>query len=79
MEATDLREKWKKSISKVDERFLKMIEELYQSYMQNEEEKFNLPDIAKQLINQGLNDIKEGKTHSHEEVMASFKKKYNLV
>ena len=79
MEAFELREKWKKSITKVDDHFLRIIDELYQSYSQNEEEVFNLPDIAKKLIDQGLEDIKEGRLHSHDEVMSSLKKKYNLA
>lgn len=35
MEKIELREKWKRSITKVDERFLRMVEALYQSYTQN--------------------------------------------
>lgn len=80
METLELRKKWKKSITKVDERFLRMVDALYQSYTQNEQDAFNdLPDAAKQLIDQGLEDIKQGRIHSHEEVMSKFKKKYNLA
>lgn len=80
MGTPELREKWKKSITKVDERFLRMVEALYQSYIQDENEAYNdLPEIAKQLIDQGLEDIKEGRIHSHEDVMSEFRKKYNLA
>ena len=79
MGTLELREKWKESITKVDERFLRMIDALYQSYTQNEPDSYeDLPDIAKQLIDQGLEDIKEGRVQSHEDVMSEFKKKYNL-
>lgn len=80
METIELREKWKRSITKVDERFLRMVEALYQSYTQNKIDTYNnLPIITKQLIYQGLEDIKEGQIHSHEDVMSVFKKKFNLA
>ena len=57
-----------------------MVDALYESYTQNELENFKkLPDTAKKLINQGLEDIKEGRVHAHEDVMAEFRKKYNLA
>ena len=36
MEAIELREKWQKSIKTVDERFLKMVDALYEGYFKNE-------------------------------------------
>lgn len=36
MEAVELREKWKKSIKTVDDRFLQMIDALYEGYFKNE-------------------------------------------
>lgn len=36
MGAIDLREKWKKSIKTVDDRFLQMVDALYESYSKNE-------------------------------------------
>lgn len=76
----ELREKWRKSITKVDERFLRMVDALYESYTKNELDDYqNLPETAKKLINQGLEDINEGRVHTHENVMAEFKKKYNIV
>jgi len=80
MGTIELREKWKKSITKVDERFLRMVDALYESYTQNELNYYNdLPETAKKLINQGLEDINEGRVHSHEDVIVEFRKKYNLV
>ncbi|WP_100614291.1 hypothetical protein [Confluentibacter citreus] len=79
MGALELREKWKKSITKVDERFLRMVDALYESYTQDKLNDYdNLPETAKKLINQGLEDINEGRVHSHEDVMSEFRKKYNL-
>ncbi|MDN3596832.1 hypothetical protein [Zunongwangia endophytica] len=36
MGATELREKWKKSIKTVDVRFLQMVDALYEGYFKNE-------------------------------------------
>ena len=36
MGAVELREKWQKSIKTVDERFLKMVDALYEGYFKNE-------------------------------------------
>ncbi len=80
MGALELREKWKKSITKVDERFLRMVDALYQTYIQNENDPYSeLPDIAKKLIDQGLKDIDKGHVRSHKDVMSEFRKKYNLL
>ena len=79
MEAIKLREKWQKSISKVDDRFIRMIDALYKSYASEEEDVYDdLPKEAKYLIDQGLKDIEEGRIHSHENVIAEFKEKYNI-
>jgi len=57
-----------------------MVEALYQSYTQGEIDLYEeLPAEAKQLIDQGLEDFDNGRVHSHEEVMAQFRKKYNRV
>jgi len=78
MEAIKLREKWQKSISKVDDRFIRMIDALYKSYTSEDDIYNGLPEEAKYLIDQGLKDIKEGRIHSHENVIAEFKEKYKL-
>ncbi|AUS04161.1 hypothetical protein [Pseudotamlana carrageenivorans] len=36
MEAFELREKWKKSIKTVDDRFLQLVDALYEGYIKNE-------------------------------------------
>jgi predicted transcriptional regulator len=78
METIKLREKWQKSISKVDDRFIRMIDALYKSYTSEEDIYDDLPEEAKHLIDQGLKDIEEGRIHSHENVLAEFKEKYNI-
>ncbi len=78
METIKLREKWQKSISKVDDRFIRMIDALYKSYTSEENIYDDLPEEAKHLIDQGLKDIEEGRIHSHENVLAEFKEKYNI-
>jgi predicted transcriptional regulator len=52
-----------------------MVNALYESNTQNEFYDYdNLPETAKKLINQGLEDINEGRVHAHEDVMAEFRK-----
>ena len=38
----------------------------------------DLPAEAKESIERGLDDFKNGRVHTTEEVMANIKKKYNL-
>ncbi len=77
MESIALRKKWQESISKVDDRFLRMIDALYESY-KNKDPYDEFPKEAKYLIDQGLKDIEEGRIHSHENVIKEFREKYNL-
>ena len=80
MGTIELRKKWIQSISKVDARFLRMIDALYESYVQEEDDAYGaLPKVAKKLIDQGLEDIKQGRIHPHEDVMAEFRKTYNIA
>jgi len=80
MGTVELRKKWVESIANVDERFLRMIDALYGSYSEENTDSYDaLPDIAKKLIDQGLDDAKQGRVKPHEQVMAKFRKKYNLA
>ena len=77
----ELRKKWIQSIANVDERFLRMIDALYDSYQKEDDiDSYDrLPDIAKRLIDQGLDDVAQGRVTPHEQVMAEFRKKYKLA
>lgn len=80
MSDLELRKKWRQSIKKVDDRFLRMVDALYENYEKEEMDSYDkLPEAVKKLINRGLEDIKQGRVYSHDEVMAEFKKKYNIV
>ncbi len=80
MEAIELRKKWIQSIANVDERFLRMIDALYESYVKEDIDPYDaLPDVAKKLIEKGLKDVEDGKVHPHNEVMGKFRKKYNIA
>jgi len=52
MGARELREKWIETIGKVDERFLLMVDDLYDSYLKGNE--IDLTDEHKQLLDTRL-------------------------
>lgn len=80
METLDLRKKWMNSINKVDERFLRMLDALYESYVKENPDPIDeLPELAKKLIDQGLEDVKQGRIYTHDDVMAEFRKKYDIA
>ena len=80
MDALELRNKWIESIANVDDRFLRMVDALYESYKEEDCDPYDaLPEEAKQLIELGLKDAEEGRLTPHEEVMAKFREKYNIA
>ncbi|WP_346882364.1 hypothetical protein [uncultured Algibacter sp.] len=80
MGAVELRDKWIQSIGKVDDRFLRMIDALYESYVKDETDFFDeLPKEIQELIDEGLEEVKLGKVRTHSEVIADYKEKYNIV
>lgn len=80
MEAMELRKKWIQSITKVDERFLRMIDDLYKSYSENKMDFFDeLPKEIQELLLKSRDEVKQGKVKPHEEVMAEFREKFNLT
>jgi predicted transcriptional regulator len=80
MGVLELRKKWLESIKTVDERFLRIVDALYENYEKQEMDSYDkLPNDVKRLIEKGLEDIKQGRVYSHNEVMDEFKKKYNII
>ena len=78
MEAIELRNKWKKSITKVDENFLRMIDALYRVYQNKQELDFfdNLPTEIQYLLLESKKQAEKGAVKSHEEVIKLFRNKY---
>ena len=80
MGAIDLRSKWIESIGKVDERFLRMVDALYESYVKDEADFFDeLPIEIQELIDEGLEEAKRGKVREHSDVMSEYRQKYNIT
>ena len=81
MSTAELRNKWEKSISLVDDKFLQMIDALYETYIKEEEADFfdELPKEIQELLMERREDIKNGKFSTHEEVMAEVRKRYNIA
>lgn len=79
MEIEALRKKWTKAIAQVNDRFLLMIDALYQSYSKNNSDFFDkLPNEIPELLMESREDIKNGKFVMHEDIMVEFKEKYKI-
>lgn len=81
MEVLELRKKWEKSIGNVDERFLRMIDALYNSYSNEKDVDFfdELPTEIQDLLLESRKQAREGKVKSHKEVMIKYRDKYNTA
>ena len=74
MKTIDLRKKWIQSIRNVDDRFLKMIDDLYKSYAKDETDFFDeLPKEIQDLLLESVQQSKSGEVFTHESVVAEFK------
>jgi len=79
VEAVDLRKKWADSITKVDESFLRMVDDLYKSYTDNKMDFFDdLPKEIQDLLLKSKEEAKHENIRNHEDVLAEFREKYNL-
>ena len=80
METVELRKKWIRSIANVDDRFLRMIDALYKSYLNEKDLDVveEMPEEYHKLIEKGLADIEAGRVRPHDKVMAEIKKRYNI-
>jgi len=80
MEAVELRKKWIQSITKVDEGFLRLIDDLYKNYIEKENDFFDeLPKEIQESLMLSREDAKKGKVRPHEDVMVELRKKYNIT
>ncbi len=81
MSTAELRNKWKKSINLVDDKFLRMIDSLYETYIKENEKDFfdELPKEVKELLTISRKQVKQGKVTPHKEVMAKYRQKYNVT
>lgn len=76
----ELREKWKKSISKVDDKFLLMVDRLYETYSKNSEDDFfdELPKEVQDLLELSRKEADQGKLTSHQTIREKYRKKYDV-
>ena len=82
MGTVELRNTITQYLSKADDKVLRIVKAVFETYEKEEEEidfYDTLPDVAKKLIEKGLKDVEKGSVHSHDEVMATFRKKYNIA
>ncbi|MDA9303771.1 hypothetical protein N9Q03_01380 [Flavobacteriaceae bacterium] len=79
MGTVELRNKWKEAIGKVDDRFLRMVDALYETYSKDQVDFFEeLPKEIQELLIESRENIKNGDFFTHEEVMSEVRKKFNI-
>lgn len=79
MGTVELRNKWKEAIGKVDDRFLRMVDALYETYSKYQVDFFEeLPKEIQELLIESRENIKNGDFFTHEEVMSEVRKKFNI-
>lgn len=81
METLELKNTIKQYLNTADEKVLRIVKAVFETYEEQKDIDFydTLPDVAKKLIEKGLEDVKQGRIYSHKEVMAEFKEKYNIA
>ena len=80
MGAVELRDKLIQLINTADEKYLKVLYDFAEKKKKDQTDPYDeLPDVAKKLIDQSLEDIKHGRVQTYKDVMAEFRKKYNLA
>ena len=79
MGTVELRNKWKEAIGKVDDRFLRMVDALHETYTNDQVDFFDaLPEEIQNLLLESKKDIKNEHYFPHEKVMEEARKKYNI-
>ncbi|HIE45020.1 MAG TPA: hypothetical protein EYP87_02320 [Flavobacteriaceae bacterium] len=82
MSTLELRKKWIESIARVDEKFLRMVDALYNSYSLEKEEKMelfeDLPIEIQNILLKSRKSIDEGNYFLHEDIIRESKQKYNI-
>jgi hypothetical protein len=79
MGTVELRNKWKEAIGKVDDRFLRMVDALYETYSKDQVDFFEeLPKEIQELLIESRENIKNGDFFTNEEVMSEVRKKFNI-
>lgn len=80
MEIVELRNKWRKSISEVDDKFLLMVDALYETYSKDLEDDFfdELPKEVKDLLELSRKQAERGKLTSHQAIREKYREKYDV-
>lgn len=76
----ELREKWKRSITKVDDKFLLMVDALYETYSKEKQNDFfdELPEEVIELLDLSKKQAEEGKLSSNQEIIKKYRSKYDV-
>ena len=80
MSTVELRNIISQYISTADAKVLKIVKAVFESYKQDDVDLYdNLPKEIQELLTISKQQAKEGKLTPHKEVMAKYRKKYNVA
>lgn len=81
MESIELKNKLVDIINSSDERFLRMVNALHNSYHLEQESDFfdELPTEIQELLMESRAQARRGEVRPHKEVMADFRKQYGIT
>ncbi|MBZ9628771.1 hypothetical protein LB456_05235 [Psychroflexus sp. CAK57W] len=70
----------KMSISEVDDKFLLMVDSLYETYSKNSEDDFfdELPKEVQDLLELSRKEADQGKLTSHQTIREKYRKKFDV-
>ena len=74
MGAVELKDVINQYMDDADEKVLRIVKAVFESYREEE-----TPEIFQKLIAKALEDSKEGRVRPHQDVMKDVRKRYNIV
>jgi len=74
MGAVELKELINQYVTDADEKVLRIVKAVFESYQVEE-----TPEVFRKLIEKGLEDSEAGRVRSHKDVMSDIRKRYNVA
>lgn len=80
MSTVELRKEVINSLANVDERFLRMVRSLLNSYKEEDVKSFDeLPEIVQKILVKSNEEARQGKVTPHKEIMEKYRRKFNVA
>lgn len=74
MGAIELKDVINQYMDDADEKVLRIVKAVFESYREEE-----TPEVFQKLIAKGLEDSKAGRVRPHQDVMKDVRKRYNII